>query len=188
MRLAITCFIVVLVLSVSSFAQNTDQQITTTSWHGLSGLYVIPTARMIGKGNFAIGFNESKHDEVILNGLYVDRQIRGVATYGVTDWLEVYAAFWNDMITTPPNASVQMNNETFNSFGFKVKLRDEDPHYWFPEVSLAVRDIFDTTADVGPLKDVNNGTKGFILASKRMLKDEKTGRCHGCARWAHFRP
>lgn len=152
------------------------QQITTTSWHGLSGLFVMPTARVIGRNNFAVGFNESKHTEFINNGKFVDRQIRGVATFGVTDWLEISGTFYNNMYMIPPDRDPQLHNQTFNTFSFKARLMKEDPHYWYPEVSVGVRDIFGNTANVGPLQNVNNGTKGFIVVSKRMLKDPDLGR------------
>jgi len=151
-------------------------QIPTTSWHGLTGLYVMPTARIVGPSKLAVGFNESKHAEVIQNGRFVDRQIRGVATYGITDKLEVYASYWNNMYTIPPGVQPGLDNRTFHSFGAKLQILQEDPHYWFPAVAIAVRDIADSTSDVGPLKNVNNGTKGFILASKKMLRDDKIGR------------
>ena len=176
MRKICSFAISLLALSASVLAAPNMQQITTTSWHGLSGLYVIPTARMIGKNNLAVGFNESKHTEFIRNGKFVDRQIRGVLTYGATDWLEIAATYYNNMYMIPPDREPQLHNETFHTFDLKARLMKEDPHYWFPEVSIGVRDIFDNTADAGPLHDVNNGMKGFIVVSKRLLKDPCTGR------------
>ena len=151
-------------------------QIPATSWHGLTGLFVIPTARIIGPGKLAVGFNESKHTEFINNGKFTDRQIRGVATYGITDKLEVYASFWNNMYTIPPGVQPQLSNETYHAVGAKLQILQEDPHYWFPAVAIAVRDIANDSSDVGPLRRVNNGAKGFILASKKMLRDDKIGR------------
>lgn len=176
MTRAIIFSILVLALPVACLADTWPQQIVTTSWHGLSGLYIIPTARIVGPSSLAVGFNESKHAEVIRNGRFVDRQIRGVATYGITDKLEVCASYSNDMYVVPPDVEPQLNNRTFGSFGAKLLIMREDPHYWFPAVAIAVRDITNNTADVGPLSNVNNGTKGFLLVSKRLLKDDKIGR------------
>ena len=152
------------------------QQIVTTSWPGLSGLYIIPTARIVGERKLAVGFNESKHAEFVQGERFVDRQIRGVATYGISDKIEIYAEYHNNMYTIPPGVEPQIDNETFNTFGAKFLIMQEHPHYWYPAVALAVRDVTNDTADVGPLKNINNGTKGFILASKRLLKDERIGR------------
>ncbi len=177
MRRSIILLLALFVLPAACPAQQLcPQHIVTTSWHGLSGLYVIPTARMLGERHFAVGFNESKHAESVNGGRFVDRQIRGVATYGITDKIEIYASFWNNMFTIPPDREPMFGNQTFHSFGAKFLIMKEHPHFWFPAVALAVRDVTDDTADVGPLKSVNNGTKGFILASKRLLKDERIGR------------
>lgn len=176
--IALTTFF--LFLSVSCFAAPEPQQIVTTSWHGLSGLYVIPTARIIGPGKLGVGFNESKHTEFIMNGKFSDRQIRGVATYGITDKLEISAAFSNNLYTVPPNVRPYLGNKTFHSYGAKLQILQEDPHYWFPAVAIGVRDITNDTADIGRLKNVNNGTKAFIVASKKVLKDDKIGRFMDC--------
>ncbi|MCL5105754.1 MAG: YjbH domain-containing protein [Armatimonadetes bacterium] len=176
MKRAITCFILTTFFAGTSWAEVKLQQVPTTSWQGLTGLYVMPTARSIGRGKLALGFNESKHSEFIENAKFADRQIRGVGTYGITDNLEITAATYNDMFTIPPDRTPQLSNESFWTFGFKVLLLREDPHYWYPAVAFGVRDIFDATTDVGPLKNVNNGRRFFLLASKRMLKDEKIGR------------
>lgn len=172
---AIILTIALLVLPIVCLAEDC-QQIVTTSWHGLSGLYVIPTARIIGERKLALGFNESKHGENVNGGVFVDRQIRGVATYGITDKIEVYASYWNNMYTIPPDREPGIGNQTFHSYGAKWLIMKEHPHFWFPAVALAVRDITNDTANVGPLENVNNGTRGFILASKRLLKDDKIGR------------
>lgn len=163
------------------WAQVTDdthcpQQTITTSWHGLSGLYVIPTARMIGRRNLAVGFNESKHTEFVEGEKFTDRQIRGVLTYGITDWMEITGTYFNDTYTVPPGVEPQLHNQTFSTFGVKFRLLLEDPQYWFPEVSIGFRDLTNDTADVGPLHNVGNGTKAFLLLSKRMLKNPCTGR------------
>ena len=61
--------------------------------HGLTGLYVIPTARTLGKGGLGIGYNESKHVEWIGSTRFSDRQVRATVTYGVTDTIEVYGGY-----------------------------------------------------------------------------------------------
>jgi len=175
MRTAITICILALVTRCACLAVD-PQQVVTTSWHGLSGLFVIPTARVIGPSKLGVGFNESKHTEFINNGRFTDRQIRGVGTYGISDKLEVYAVFQNNMYTIPVGTNPQLDNEAFHSFGAKLLLLREHPHYWFPALAIALRDVADATADVGPLADVGNGTKGFILASKKMLRDDAIGR------------
>lgn len=165
-----------LALCTSSFAAPTPQQIATTSWHGLSGLYIIPTARMIGNMKFCVGFNESKHTEFVGGAKFTDRQIRGVVTYGVSENLEITGTYHNNMYVIPPDRKPQLHNQTFHTFGFKVLVLEEHPHHWYPAVAIGIRDITNDTADVGPLRDVNNGTKGYLLASKRLLKSEEIGR------------
>jgi hypothetical protein len=177
---AITLAIALFVMPTICWAEACPQQVVTTSWPGLSGLYIIPTARIIGPSKLGVGFNESKHAEFINNGRFVDRQIRGVLTYGITDKLEVYASNYNDLYVIPPGINPQLDNQSFWSFGAKLQILQEHPHYWFPAVALAVRDIANNTANVGPLTNVNNGTMGFILASKKVLKDDKIGRFMDC--------
>lgn len=176
MRHIIAVLTIALLAVGSSDARATcaGTQIITTSWHGLSGLFVIPTARQIGKGNFAIGFNEAKHVEFVDNVRAMDRQIRGVGTYGLTGWLEIYGSFYNNLLCAP--RPPVLNNRSFNSFGFKARLMKEHPRLWYPEVAVAIRDVGNSTADVGPLSNINNGTKGFILASKRLFQREDIGR------------
>lgn len=176
MKRAVAYLALVILLAGNCHADTDLQQVPMTSWHGLTGLYVIPTARTIGQRNLSVGFNESKHSEFVGGGKFADRQIRGVATYGVTDNFEITATYYNDMFTLPPGSTPNLDNQTFNTFGMKVMLLREDPHYWYPAVAFGVRDIFDNTDDVGPLEDVNNGRRFFLLASKRMLKNEKIGR------------
>lgn len=180
MQRAFILIIALFLLPITCLAQQQPQlcpqQIVATSWPGLSGLYIIPTARIIGAQKLAIGFNEAKHAEFVHGQRFVDRQIRGVATYGITDRVEIYASDFNNMYTVPPGVQPNIGNQTFNTFGAKVLVMKEDPHYWFPAVALGVRDITNDTADVGTLHNVNNGTRGFLLASKRLLKNDSTGR------------
>lgn len=183
MRRLITFTALALTLAASCATaqqQAQPQQIVTTSWHGLSGLYVIPTARVVGPGKFAVGFNESKHAETIRGSRYVDRQIRGVGTYGISDKIEICATIYNNMFVIPPDVEPQMHNTHKHTFGAKVQILQEHPHFWFPAVAVGVRDITNNTADLGPLHNVNNGTKGFIVASKKVLKNQKTGRFMDC--------
>lgn len=180
MRRAITLATFILAVAAACLAAPDPQQIVATSWHGLSGLYVIPTARIVGPRKFAIGFNESKHTEFINNGKFVDRQIRGVGTYGISDKIEISASFYNNMYVVPPGINPQLNNQALHSFGAKFQFLQEDPHSWFPAVAVGVRDIADATANAGPLRNVNNGTKGFLVASKKVLKDDKIGRFMDC--------
>lgn len=180
MRRAIIIAMLFLTLPTMCLAELCPQQIVTTSWHGLAGLYVIPTARIVGPGKFAVGFNESKHTEFIKNDKFTDRQIRGVGTYGITDKLEISAAYFNDMYVIPPGVDPSLSNRTFHSFSAKLQFLQEDQHYWFPAVAVGVRDITDDTANVGPLKNVSNGTKAFLVASKKVLKDDKIGRFMDC--------
>lgn len=150
------------------------QQIVTTSWHGLSGLYVIPTARTVGKGNLGMSFNESKHTEFKGNYKFVDRQVRGTLTYGVNDSLEVTACYIRNLYKL--GAGVNLSNADFYTFGFKYLLVKEDPEGGRPAVALGVRDITDETADAGPLTNVGNGRKVFLLLSKKLLRNRETGR------------
>jgi len=165
-----------LMLCAAGWTASGPMQITTTSWPGLSGLFIMPTARIIGEGKLAVGFNESKHTEYINNGKYTDRQIRGVATYGISNRLEIYGAYWNDMYTIPPGIQPQLHNHTFQSFGLKYMIMPEDRHYWFPAVAVAIRDIGNQVDNAGPLEDVYNGRKFFLIVSKRLLRDERIGR------------
>lgn len=167
---------IIILAARCSFAETEPQQIVATSWHGLSGLYVIPTARIIGSGKLAIGFNESKHTEFIDNAKFTDRQIRGVLTYGISDKLEIYTSYFNNTYTIPPGVEPRLSNNKFLSFGAKLQVVQEALRGWIPAVAIAVRDITNDTADVGPLRNVNNGTKGFIIASKKILRDDKIGR------------
>lgn len=174
-RAILGLMLVITVCSAALGQQTSDAtHITTTSWHGLSGLFVTPTARLIGRGNLAMGFNESKHTEHRNGGQFTDRQIRGVITYGVADWLEIYAAHHNNMYVI--DAGPTLSNQSFNTVGFKVRLMREHPHFWFPEVSLGVRDITNDTRDVGPFEDVNNGRKLYLLATKRVFQSRPLGR------------
>lgn len=160
-------------------------QMTSTSWHGLSGLYVTPTARLIGYKHLAIGFNESKHSEFI-EGKNTDRQIRGVLTYGITDWMEGSISTYNNMFMV--SSTSMLNNESFSAVHLKVRLLREDRNYWYPEVSLAMRDLTNSTADAGMLENVNNGRKLFLLASKRLFRKDSLGRfmdVHAGLSWDH---
>lgn len=168
--------VIVLALFFVNLAAYSDPaQIQTTSWAGLTGLYITPTAFTLGANKVAFGFNESKHSEFRAGLKFSDRQIRGVATFGITDKLEFAATYYNDMFMIPVGYEPQIDNQSFTTFNLKLQVLQEDPHYWFPAVAIAVRDIFNDTRNVGVLKNVNNGTRVFLLASKRMLRDDRTG-------------
>ncbi|MCE5200070.1 MAG: hypothetical protein ABFD54_16050 [Armatimonadota bacterium] len=150
------------------------QQITTTSWHGLSGLYVIPTARIVGHGRTAISYNESKHVEYIGDARFMDRQNRGTVTYGINDRLEVSASYLTDMLSSGDGFTPALSNENFNTFSFKYQFVTD--RHGLPAVSVAVRDVANNMQDVGPFEDVNNGLKLYMLATKRVINKKETGR------------
>ncbi|MCE5322993.1 YjbH domain-containing protein [bacterium] len=174
MRRVFACVVVLLLLSAACFAQQQTYQITTTSWHGLSGLYVVPTARSLGRGQLAMGYNESRHAEFIGNGRFLDRQIRATMTYGLSDRVEISGSYIRDMLTAGDNFTPTLSNESFSNFSAKWRICDETKSR--PAVALAVRDIFNDMQDVGPFTDVNNGTKYFLLATKRLVYKQDTGR------------
>ena len=169
-------FVLAAILSLAlcgcALAEVAPQQIVTQSWHGLSGLYVIPTARMIGTGNLAFGYNESKHVETFSSAKYMDRQIRAPFTYGVSEWLEVSAVYQSNQydVTTGP----ALDNTDLVNFGIKARLLEETRTR--PAIAFAVRDITNQDQDVDPLENLHNGTKFFLLASKRIVNNKETGR------------
>ena len=171
----IAAFIILFLFIISPLhAEPELNQFVTTSWDGLAGLFVIPTARMIGAGNSAFGFNEAKHTEFVNDIRAMDRQIRAVVTYGISDSVEIYGSYFNNLLSAP--RSPALDNQDFNEFGFKVKLVQECRDCWYPAVALGVRDIGDSTADVGSLQNIHNGRKVFLLASKKIFKKRQTGR------------
>ncbi len=164
--------VVSLVLCGSVWAEPCPQQITSQSWHGLSGLFVVPTARMLGKGKLALGYSESKHVEVFSSSRFMDRQIRGAMTYGAADWLELCAQYQSNQY----DVSLQpvLDNESQVVFSAKALLVRETERR--PAIAFAVRDITDQDTDATPLRDVHNGRKFFLLASKRVVDNQTTGR------------
>lgn len=173
-RLTAACVILLITLAGCSWAEREPNQFVTTSWDGLTGMFVAPTARMMGKGRIAFGFNEAKHTEFVKTVRSVDRQIRGVVTYGLTDWFEVSASYYNDILAVPRLPI--LDNQAFTEFGFKVRVMEESTTHWFPEFSIAVRDLTNDSSDVGSLDYIHNGTKVFLLASKKVFKKSETGR------------
>lgn len=169
------CLAAVLALSVSALGQDEPQQFATTSWHGLSGLYLVPTARTFRQGQLSLGYSESKHVEFLGSKRFNDRQVRGVLTYGVTDCVELTGTFYTNILDIADQATPQFGNENFSTVGLKVRVLQEKPGKWYPSVAIGVRDLFDNTRDVGALDKVNNGRKWFLLASKR-LKTNQQGR------------
>ena len=178
MKKSILLTIIAILLAGSCFAADVDKpmQIYTTSWPGLTGLYIIPTARIIGKGNWAIGFNESKHTEYVEGDRFSDRHIRLVNTYGISDKLEACFTYYNNMYTIPPGIEPDLDNKGFYTLGLKLQLVQEDPCKWYPAFAIGVRDITDNTADTGSLENVNNGTKVYFLASKKILNSARYGK------------
>ena len=169
-------FFIASALQTSLLADPAARQINTTSWHGLTGLFVIPTARTLGDDRFAVGFNESKHTEYRNGGKFTDRQIRGVLTYAINDDLELAGTYYNDVFTIPSGVEPSLNNQRFYTIDLKWKIVDENCRSWVPAIALAVRDINNRTDDVGPLDDVGNGRKFFLLASKRLAQNNRIGR------------
>jgi len=89
----------------------------------LAGLFVAPTARTIGKNNFAAGFNEAKHVEWVNEKRGLDRQIRVALTYGITDSFEIYGSYFNNLLSAP--RAPKLDNEPFVEYGFKWQLAKE---------------------------------------------------------------
>lgn len=162
-----------MVLGVSAQASEA-RQFATQSWHGLSGLFVIPTARMVGKNRLVVGYNESKHTEFFSGTRFSDRQVRGLFTYGVADWLEVTAAYVGNQYDTGGGFTPVLDNEGKVTGSLKMRLSKETRRS--PEVAFAVRDITDADSDVDPLRGLHNGRKFFLLSSKRLVYREDTGR------------
>ncbi len=154
-------------------AESKAQQIVTQSWHGLSGLYVIPTARTIGRGKLGIGYNESKHVEFIGSRRFSDRQVRAVVTYGITDSVEVSGVYVRDLLDIGDNFVPQFPHKTFGTFALKWRVFEETRCR--PAVAVAIRDITNDMQDVEPLKKIHNGRKFFLLASKRVIENKADG-------------
>jgi len=167
------CTAVAIVLCGGAQA-NEARQFTTQSWHGLSGLFVIPTARLVGKNRLVVGYNESKHTEFFSGTRFSDRQVRGLFTYGVNNWLEVTAAYVGNQYDTGGGFTPVLDNEGKFTGSLKVRLSKETKRS--PEVAFAIRDITDADSDVYPLRGLHNGRKFFLLASKRLAYLEDTGR------------
>ncbi len=162
-------------MSANLLAETAPQQHPSQSWFGLTGLYVMPTARTMGASSIGFSYNESKHVEWIGSGRFVDRQVRASITYGVNNDIEIYGGYVRDLINTGDGGFTPvLPNETFSQFGFKWRFINEGKNR--PAVAFAVRDIFDSMTDIGTLKNVNNGRKYFLLASKRIVDDKSTGR------------
>src|SRR5450759_804881 len=129
-------------------AETAPQQIVTESWLGLSGLYVIPTARTVGEHNLAIGYNESKHVEIFSSARFMDRQVRAPFTYGLLKRLEISAVYQSNQYDV--SHLPVLDNKALASFGAKLVVLDEAKGR--PAVAIAVRDITDQDKDVAPLK------------------------------------
>lgn len=171
-RMAIWATVLSLALCGCACAETAPQQIVTQSWHGLAGLYVIPTARTIGEHNLAIGYNESKHVEIFSSARFMDRQIRAPFTFGLFKRLEISAVYQSNQYDVSHQPI--LDNSSLTSFGAKLVLLEETKR--MPAVAIAVRDIGDQDKDVAPLKNLHNGRKFFLLASKRIVDNKQTGR------------
>jgi hypothetical protein len=139
------------------------------SWHGLTGLYVIPTARTLNAGEIGLNYGESKHVEFIGSRRFSDRQVRTNVTYGVLDNLEVGVSYCRNLLDIGDGFVPQMGNQSFLCFGVKWQFLNETGKR--PAIALAVRDITNDMQNIKPLKKVNNGRKYYLLASKRMVED-----------------
>ena len=167
-------YIGILILSSSAFAESKANQVVTQSWHGLSGLYVIPTARTIGRGKLAAGYNESKHVEYIGSKRFSDRQVLGVVTYGITDSVEISGAVGKNLLDIGDNYVPQFSHQSIAMFSLKWRVLDETRRR--PAIALAVRDITNDMQDIEPLENIHNGRKYFLLASKRLIENDSDGR------------
>lgn len=175
MRKAFACLLLVLLLSATGFAEEPKAyQIPTISWHGLTGLYVIPTARTLGQGRLGMGYSESRHVEYVWDGRFLDRQVRATLNYGITDNIEISGNYVRDLFKTGDLFRPTLSNQGFNTWSLKWRFMNETKRR--PAVAFAVRDIFNDMQDIEPLTDVNNGTKFFLLATKRLVERKDTGR------------
>lgn len=169
------CVAGILAVGSVACAEPAAQQHAVQSWHGLTGLYVVPTARLVEPGRLSYTYNESRHAEWIGNDRFIDRQVRASVTYGVNAAVEVYGGYVRDLLSTGDHGYLPvLGNETFKQFGFKWQVLGETRRR--PAVAIAVRDLFNDMQDVGDLQGVNNGRKFFLLLSKRVVEDETTGR------------
>ena len=173
---ALTCAVVIMIAYSVSWAEPKPQQIVAQSWHGLSGLFVSPTARTIGQGKYALCYSESKHVEFIGSSRFCDRQVRAAMTYGVTDNFEISGVYCRDLLDTADNYIPQLSHQTFNQLSAKLQLLKEKPCKWYPTVAIGVRDITNDMQNVEPFNRVNNGRKFFLVASKKVVDDVATGR------------
>ncbi|MDH7601520.1 MAG: hypothetical protein QHI38_05155 [Armatimonadota bacterium] len=154
----------------SAFSQS-SQQFTCQSWHGLSGLFVVPTARVIGKGKSAVSYSESKHVEIFSYSRFMDRQIRAPITYGLSERFEVCAQYQSNQYDVSLQPALE--NDDLAVFSAKLLIRPETSTG--PAIALAVRDIANSDCDAEPLNNVHNGRKFFLLASKRFTRSGATG-------------
>ncbi len=178
MKKAVLCVLAILLFCGASFAQEDSastgaMQRPTQSWHGLTGLYVIPTARMIGKGNIGMNYNESKHVEYIGSLRFSDRQVRANLTYGLADNIEASFSYVRSLTDIADNYIPQFKHYHFNQIGLKWQiLKGEGVK---PAVALAVRDLTDDMTGLAPLKNIYSGRKFFLLMSKKVV-DKGPGR------------
>ncbi len=175
----ICAFILILVVMLCSavVAQEEAMQRPSQSWMGLTGLYVIPTARVLGKSTAAFTFSEAKHVEYVagpsISQRYMDRQISQAVTVGVSDNFEVY--YRRDRNLYDQGSKARIDNTTFYDYGLKWQIALENEDRGTPAVAIAVRDLGDNR-DLGNIPNVRNGCIGFLLASKRVTTNRDSGR------------
>lgn len=165
------------VLAVSAvYAESEQMQRSAQSWMGLTGLYVIPTARVMEKNELALTFSEAKHVEYVptmnIAQRYMDRQISQSATVGVADNFEIY--FRRNRNIYDQGNKARMENTTFYDYGFKWQVSPENLEKGTPAVAIAVRDLEDNR-DLGSIPSVKNGRNAFLLATKRIGVNQDSG-------------
>jgi hypothetical protein len=176
-KIVVLALILIVVLNCSVFAQDDPMQRPVQSWMGLTGLYIVPTARVIGCNTAAFTFSEAKHVEYVpgtsVSQRYMDRQISQAVTFGVSDNIEMY--YRRDRNLYDQGNKARIDNTTFYDYGFKWQIAPENNDKGTPAVAFAVRDLGDNR-DLGDIPNVRNGCIGFLLATKRVATNPDSGR------------
>ena len=173
----ILTFAMTVSLCLNVFAQEEAMQRPAQSWMGLTGLYVIPTARVVGKNKVAFTFSEAKHVEYVpgqtISQRYMDRQVGQAVTIGVSDNVEVY--YRRDRNLYDQGSKARIDNTTFFDYGFKWQISPENIDKGTPAISIAARDLGDSR-DLSNIPNIRNGRIGFLLATKRVAANPTTQR------------
>jgi hypothetical protein len=171
MKYFVFLLISISILSSSVFAdEQTSSQVIAPSWHGLSGLYTVPTARTIGAKKIALNFSEPKHVEYVPGkgaaGRFMDRQVRQNIVYGINDNLEVWIGKSKNILDYAwvPKSP----NPNYFMYGIKYQVIKENREKGIPAIAIAVRDIGDEMKDLKNIKGVYNGRKYYLLATKKI--------------------